>query len=325
MTHVRLGSWALAVWLLAACSAAPSPVAVRVGIIGSIDELPMFVIEERGLDRRHNLRLEATSYVGGIRIIEAMAAGAVDVGWSIGTVPLLDAAQRGIVAEQLVAIATNTLADPDRPGMGVVVAPAVNGWRDLAGKVIGVYVVNSLGGAALRVRLQRENVRDARLVEIALPNLGLALAGGTVEAVTMPEPFVTQSILRGDGRLLGWVIGGSPLERMVYTVIVARSRFLREQPETVRALLRAHLDAVEWIDGHEQEARSIVARRLGISEELGRRIGLLRWPRDARNDVSLFLAMQDVLVQGGLLKTPIAAERVFDLGALNSVLRERGR
>jgi NitT/TauT family transport system substrate-binding protein len=317
--------FALVVVVFAACSS-PTPAAiVRVGTLGSMEELAMFVIQERGLDARHRLRLETTPYPGGARIIDAMAGGSIDFSWSVGTVPLLVAAEQGVVPERAVAVAVNTFADPERPGVAVVAAPSIEGWRALDGALIGVYAVNSLGGAAARARLAREGVRDYRFVEIGMTNLGLALASGTVSAAAMPEPFVTQSILRGDGRLLGWVIGGAPLDRMVYTVITARTAFYREQRPLVTALLRAHLDAVDWINANPGPAGVLVARRLGITDELGRRVHLLRWPRDGRNDPSLFMTMQDVFVQAGVLGAPIPAARVFDVTALDNVLRASRR
>ncbi|MGH7388689.1 MAG: ABC transporter substrate-binding protein [Candidatus Rokuibacteriota bacterium] len=321
----RLARAAVALLALAACTPSSPPPAVRVGTIGSIDELPLFVIQERALDGKHGLRLETSTHPSGARIIEAMAAGSLDAAWSVGTVPLLDAAERGVVPGRIVAVATNAVADPERPGIGVVVAPTVDDWRNLGGKLIGVYAVNSLGGAALRARLNHERVESYRLVEIALPNLGLALAGGAVAAVAMPEPFVTQSTLRNDGKLLGWVIGGPPLERMVYTVLGMRSQFVRERREVTKAVLRAHLDAVAWINANPEQARMLMARRLGISDDLGRRLRLLSWPPDGRHDAVLFSAMQGVLIEIGLVGAPIPASRVFDSGALEDVLGERQR
>jgi NitT/TauT family transport system substrate-binding protein len=319
------GALAAALALLIACASPAPPPVVRVATIGSIDELPLFVIQEQGLDRKHGWRAETSSHVGGARILEEMAALTVDAAWSIGTVPLLAAAEAGAVPVHAIAIATNAVVDEQHPGIGVVVAPAVNRWQDLSGKVLGVYALNSLGGAALRTQLQRERVTGYRLVEIAMPNLGLALAGGAVAAVALPEPFVSQSVLRRDGKLLDWIIGGAPLERMVYTTVTVRTSFSRAHAETVKGMLRAHLDAVQWINANQDASRAIMARRLGITDELGRRISLTSWPADGRHAPPLFTAMQEVLMKGGLLRSVIPPERVFDTSALDAVLREHRR
>jgi NitT/TauT family transport system substrate-binding protein len=321
----RPGATLLAVLLLAGACAAPEPQTVRVGTLDSIDELPLFVMEEKGLARRHGLRLEIVPYPSGAQIIDAVGDGRLDAGWSVGTVPLLGAVERGVVPRRVVAVATNALADPEHPGIGVVVTPGIQGWADLRGKLIGVYAIDSLGGAALRARLLQEGVPGYRLVEIAMPNLGLALTDGAVAAVAMPEPFVTHSIVRGDGTLLDWIIGGEPLPRMVYTVLVARADLGRERPEIVRALVTAHLAAVRWIGEHPDEARALVARRLGITDALGRRIKLLRWPADGRGDDALFVSMQAVLVQSGLLRAPVPPDGVFRLDVLEQVLGGRSR
>jgi ABC-type nitrate/sulfonate/bicarbonate transport system substrate-binding protein len=223
----------------------------------------------------------------------------------------------------VVAVATNALADPERPGIAVVVARGVRTWDDLRGQLIGVYAIDSLGGAALRARLQRERVTGYRLVEIAMPNLGLAVTDGAVAAVAMPEPFVGHSIVRGDGVLLDWIIGGPPLERMVYTALTVRSSLAHERPALVRALIAAHLAAVAWIADNPEASRALVARRLGITETLGRQIKMLRWPADGRADDALFVSMQDVLVQHGLLRAPVPPGRVFRSDLLEDVLRGR--
>jgi NitT/TauT family transport system substrate-binding protein len=316
---------AITLALLAACALPPPPITVRVGVLGSVDELPLFVIQEQGFDRTYGVRLQPSTLMSGARILEAMAAGSLDFSWNVGTVPLLRGADDGTVPARAVAVAVNTFADRERPGIGVVASHTVKTWPDLSGQLIGVYAIDSLGGAAVRAQLQHERVADYRLVEIAMPNLGLAVGSGTVTAAVMPEPFVTQSILRGDGRLLGWVIGGPPLERMVYTVLAARAQFYHEQPEAMTALLRAHLDAVRWINANPELARAIIARRLGITDDLGRRIKLLRWAPDGRNDPALFMAMQEVLVDAGILRAPVPVHRVFEESRLNAVLPERRR
>jgi len=320
-----LRAWPLAIALgvLASCSASSPITTLRVGTIDSIDELPLFVIQEQRLDRKYGLHLKTSGQGAGARIIEALAEGSLDAGWAVGTVPLLIAAEAGIVPQRVVAVATNAFADSDRPGIGVVVTPMVFGWRDLNGSLIATYAPSSLGGAAITVQLRREGIQGYRFVQIALPNLGLALASGLVTAAAMPEPFLTQSLQRGDGKLLGWVIGGPPLERMVYAALAVRAQLYREQREAVYGLLRAHLDAVQWINANPERARSIVARRLGITDELGRQISLLRWPLDGRYDPQLFTTMQDILVEARLLRAPIPAPQIFDTTALEAVLKDR--
>jgi hypothetical protein len=80
---------------------------------------------------------------------------------------------------------------------------------------------------------------------------------------------------------------------------------------------------VAWIDEHRMEARALAAAQLGITEELGQRIAMLRWPADGRVDRRLFLEQQALLVEAGLVSRAVPAEQVVDESALEEVLGER--
>jgi CheY-like chemotaxis protein len=124
---------------------------------------------------------------------------------------------------------------------------------------------------------------------------------------SMNEPYLTQSLLRGDGKLLDWVVGGPPLERTEFTVNVFSAGFRRRNPEGVKAFLRAHLAAVRWINDHPDEARLVLARRLNLSADVARKMNLLHWPVDARTDPALLDRTQQVLLRAGLLQRPVDA------------------
>ena len=311
--------------LLAACGAPPAPpqFTLRTALFPGLSHLPYFVMQEQGFAKQNGLQFEEESYPGGDAIIDALAAGSLDVASSVGSVPLLFAAERGLIPGEVVPVAASSFADPDHLGVGVLVARTANSWKDLEGQQIAVIAPVSLGGAAIKGRLEQEGIRKYILVEIPLANMGLAVAGGNVAAATMNEPFLTQSLLRGDGKLLGPVIGGPPFERMEFTLIVFSAASYRNNPLAVKAFLRAHLQAVKWIDQNPDGARSILARRLGLSDEVGRRMNLLRWPTDARNDPALLDSMQPLLVEIGMLKEPIPARQLYDETLLDQVLAEK--
>ena len=121
----------------------------------------------------------------------------------------------------------------------------------------------------------------------------------------MNEPFLAQSLLRGDGKILGWVVGGAPFESMEFTMIVFRTEAYRNNPEAVKAFLRSHLQAVAWINQNPEAARSLLARELDMSKEVGRRVRMPRWPTDARNAPEVLNRNQMILVDIGFLKAPV--------------------
>lgn len=312
--------------LTGACAASePEPKAltpVRFGFIQAVDHLPFLVMQEQGFAERNGLRLEEEVVVGGPVALSKMSDGAMDVTYA-GSLPLLAAARQGKVPGAVVAVGAGTYSDPAHPSMAVVIAPAIRSWKDLEGRTIGTNQVGSIGEVAMRIRLRAEGVSGVRFVEIPFPNLGLAVAGGNVAAAVMIEPFTSQSLLRGDGRVLDWVIGAAPFPEFIQTFIVVRAGLAREEPEVVQAYLRAHLEAVRWIEGHRAEARGILARRLGTDDRVSAAMGMVGFVADARIDPDLLGRMQATLATADPTQTPLPNERIYDEALLEGILGEK--
>lgn len=310
--------------LLVACGV-PHPAetfSLRMGVVRTLERLPYFVIREQGFDTQHGLRFAEIAVSGAAVFMESILAGSADVGY-IGSVAVLAAAEGGLIPGKVVPVGVSAVADPDHPGVAVLSRPSVRNWKDLEGQPIAVHAINSLNGVAIKARLQHEGVRRFTFVEIPFANMGLAVAGGNVAAAAMSEPWLTQSLLRGDGTSLGWVIGGPPFEKMEFTLIVFNADVHRKNPRAVKAFLRAHLQAAEWIQQNPDRARSILAKSLELSAEVAQKVKLLRWPLDARNDPALLDGMQPTLVQLGMLKALIPAKGLYDERLLDEVLAER--
>jgi NitT/TauT family transport system substrate-binding protein len=314
----------IGVALLAACGAPPPPqqFRLRIGLYPTQDYLPYFVMQEQSFANKHGLHFAEISQPGGAAILDGFAHGSLDVGY-VGSVPVLAAAERGLIPGEAVVVGANNFADPDHPGGGLLVAPFVNTWKDLERHSIAVNATNSILTAAIKGRLKQEGVSDYSVVEISFANMGLAVAGGNVAAATMYEPFLSQSLLRGDGRLLGWIIGGPPFERLESTMIVFSADFYRGNPQAVKAFLRAHLQALEWMKQNPEVTRNILSKRLDLSKEVGLKVNMMQWPADARNNPALLEGMQPTLVQVGMLKAQVPASTLYDETLLNEVLKEK--
>lgn len=322
----RLRFAVLAVALAGCGGPSPAPaVSLRLGFFPSQDFLPYFVMQEQGFARRNGLTFVETPFVGGAAAIDAMVAGSLDVCPGVASVPILAGAERGLIPDKIMPVAANDFADRGHRGAGVVTAASIQSWKDLQGKRIAVNARISINAAGVAGRLKIEGVTEYSFVEIPLANQGLAVAGGNVAAAAMSEPFLTQALLRGDGKLLGWVVGDLPLERAEFTGTVFSGDFYRRHPQAVKAYLRAHLQAVTWINSHLERARAVLARRLELGEEVGRKVNLLSWPEDARHDPALLEGIQPLLLELGVLKSRIPAHRLYDQTLLEEVLAEKGQ
>jgi len=310
---------------LTAC-APPKPAqqsTLRIGLVGTLSSLPYYVMRDQGFDKQNGLVIIETIHQSAAPIFSAIAEGSIDGSPSGGTISVLQATQDGIIPDKGTVVSANSFADPEHPITGVVVANSISNWKDLEGQYIGVPSKTTTFAAAIIARLLQEGVKNYTMVEISVSNTGLAIAGGNIAAGVMTEPYLTQSLLRKDGKLLGWVMGGPPFEKMEYTANIFNTNIVRNNPGAVKAYLRAHMEACRWIEKNPDAARSILGKKLSLTPEVVKNVRMMRWPPDMRNDPVLLESMQPVLVKAGLLKALIPVQKLYDETLLEEVLKEK--
>jgi NitT/TauT family transport system substrate-binding protein len=321
----HLISLALAAFTLLIClpACAPEPqYNLRIGYIGTQSCLPYLVIQEKGLDKKYGFQLTGTEYPSGEALNSDTIAGKLDGGIT-GTVSVINAAETGLVPDKIIAVAAGNLVDRDHPYMGVLVANSINNWQDLKGKRIATNAFYSHITAAIKGRMQIEGVPDYELVIMPIANMGLAVADETVDAAALVEPYLTQSLLRKDGKLLGWIVGGPPFEKMAVTMLIFNSGYYRSNTPAVKAFLMAYLDSLQWIAKEPGQARLLIGRKLKLSDDVTQKILMMTFAPDGHNDPAILESIQQVLVSTGMLKASIPAGRLYDETLLNEVLKER--
>jgi ABC-type nitrate/sulfonate/bicarbonate transport system substrate-binding protein len=290
---------------------------LRVGIFYAADCLPYYVMRDRGLDKEFALDLQNTVYPGGAAMLKALFEGSLDLATGVGTSAVMASAENGTVPQKAVCFSAYGFFDKRHPSIALLEGTSFNTIKDLKGQLIGVNAKVSAGASAIVERLQHFGIIDYKLVEIDYVNMGLAVAGGNIAAAVMTEPFLTQSLLRKDGMFVD--ISESPFAE-VYSTQLVRTDIFKNNPGAVKAFLGAHIAACKWIEKNPKQARSIVAKQLGITDEIAQKMNLLNWPADARNNPAAMLDIQPYLIQLGQIKGPIPPGNLFDETLLNEVL-----
>jgi ABC-type nitrate/sulfonate/bicarbonate transport system substrate-binding protein len=308
----------------AACTGAPaSPgMTIRVGIYPTIDMLPLYVMEHEGIASRHGFTLvKSEPYAGGLAVAEALAKDEVDVAYP-GIVPLLSLAAKGTVPADVIVVGCASAADQEHPVTAVVTGAGIQTWKDLEGRQVATHSATSTAAATFIARMKAEGFSRFEFVIIGFPDMGLAVRDGTVAAALMDEPYLTQSLLRGDGHVLGYTMGQPPLPSTPVVAIAARAE-LAGTPQ-LAAFVRSHVEAVRFIRDHPTEARNLLVRELGVSKEVAAQVQLRYSPPDARLDVNGLAQLQGILVDAGALAGALDLSSLYSPGILESILAPDG-
>jgi NitT/TauT family transport system substrate-binding protein len=215
MSRIRnacLGALAAAGLVLAACSpGSPSGetdaseqadgglTPITVGLLTIAPAAAVQYGIDKGVFDKHGLDVTVQIAQGGAAMLPAVSTGQLDFG--VGNpLSVLVAASQG-VDMRIVSGYSFSLADGD--DINAIVTRADSGitsWKNLAGKKVSVNAVNTQGDLTIKESVASDggDPDAVEFIEVAFPDALAQLDGGNVDAVWIPEPFLSQAVASPD-------------------------------------------------------------------------------------------------------------------------------
>lgn len=279
---------------------------LRVGAALNDAYIEAFYARDRGFFAQNNVNAEIQPLGNGGRILQAVVAGAIDVGLGELT-QVANAIERGAA---LAVFAGGAVTDPARPTLVLCVAKssAVRTAKDLDGQTIAVSTLNSLPAAATTLWLERggADLGSVKLFELPLGEMAQALERGTVAAALMGEPFLSDN--KDAVRRLS-VPFDSVARSFYINCWYAQRDWLAKNADTVRRFTSAIYAAGGWANAHPAESAAIEATYVKLDPAQ-----LRTMPRNAFAvglDPKLMQPVLDVAVRYKMLPSPLAARDVI--------------
>jgi ABC-type nitrate/sulfonate/bicarbonate transport system substrate-binding protein len=242
----------LALGMVAGAGAAPETANVPFGVSQSPQLCAQIVVAlEQGYFKKEGITPAIKWTPSGREFAEAFAARAVVMGTS-GEQPATNLVHRGLPVKIFAQL--SEMSD----GLGVVVKKEVQRPEDLYGKKVAFFP-GTTSELLFQGFVRRYNLDASKLQQfhMDMAESGLAFVRGDVDAVFVWEPNATRA-LRAGGKLLATgsrslVPGQEGPHRMApgHGVFSISTDFARDNPQTVRAVLRALATANEYLQSKE--------------------------------------------------------------------------
>jgi len=222
---------------------------------------PPFLLEQR--DERlveqlqaRGARVEWVEFQAGPPLLEAMRAGAVDIGY-VGETPPVFAQAGGV---PFVYVAT----DPPAPRAEAIIVPGgspIQTVAQLAGKRVAVNRGSNVHYLLVRA-LEREKLTlaDVEVVFLAPADARAAFDSGKVDAWVIWDPFLAAAELDGARVLRD---GQGLVDNHLFYVV--RRELAAQRPDLVRVVLDQYQELSAWAATHHQDAARILATSSGIA------------------------------------------------------------
>lgn len=288
---------------------------VRIGFFPNLTHAPALIAYQKGYyaAQMKGVKVDVKEFVSGTTLSEAFAAGALDIGL-IGPGPVINAAAKGMPIQIIAGVSEAGAVLIARQGSGV------SSLKDLAGKKVAVPSLGNTQDILLRAMLGSENLKsqdnggNVTLSSVPPTDVAAAFASKQLDAAIVPEPW--GALLQSQGNtLIGdeksvWRGGDYPA-----ALVIVNTKFAAANPEIVKGFLRAHLQAIRFINNSPAAAEKVIGDALLklAKQKLDPRVlqaALKRTPVSADVNLEALKAYGQLTVDAGYTR------RLPDFGAL---------
>lgn len=252
---------ALAIAAVPVLAFADTPLTVGKSIATASVMLPANLGVEFGIFKKHGLDVKVADFTGGSKLIQAMAAGSVDIGIATGT-------GMGFTAKGAPILAICEYEAKMYPtAIAVKWDSSIHTLDGLKGKRIGV---SSPGSFTDWVADQLARQRGWGPNGIAKVDIGNGLASGvagfrtdTIDADIFSTAEIFEMEEKHEGRMLADVADFTG--NLAAGAIFATKDAMANHPDAIRAFLAGWLETVDFMRHHKNEAVAAESKLTGLS------------------------------------------------------------
>jgi ABC-type nitrate/sulfonate/bicarbonate transport system substrate-binding protein len=265
MVGMRLKSAILLAALAFAATGAAAQDLIRVGKAGreAFSFVPVDIGDQMGIFKKHNLKVEISSFAGDARLQQAMAADAIDMSLSSGV---------GMAFIVKGAPVKTVAAFADPPLLFALVVPKDSPLKspaDLNGRTIGVsgvgsvtqWLVNQIavkqgwGLGAIQVIGIGENAARVAAVK------SRSIDGGVVDIAS-----ALNYVKSGEGRILGRF--NDTVRDFHVHVMFATDKSIQQKPKAITAFIAGWFESVDFMRKNKEKSVEIAAEVMGTDKDL---------------------------------------------------------
>lgn len=256
------------------------------------------------------VKIESFVFNAGPSAIEALFGGQIDVAY-VGPNPAINGylASGGQGIRIISGVASGGASFVVRNDSGI------ESIKDLGDKKFASPQLGNTQDVALRKYLMdngfktTENGGNVTVVPITPADILTLMLKMEIDGAWVPEPWATRLVKEANGKIFVderelWPPDG----KFVTANIIARTDYLKENPDIIKRLLQAHIDKTEWINENKEQA--ITTFNGALKKITGQTI-----PEDEIRDALMRLELTYDPIKESLFKM---AENAYELGYLGN-------
>jgi len=281
----------------------------KLGYMKIVDNAAMFMAMEKGFFKAEGLELETVPMAGGAVIVQGVASGDLQFGWT-NVISLYQARAAGFDFKLIAGGASNVKGKNESHAIQVGKDSPIKTAKDLEGKTVAVNTLNNIVHLMAMAWVDKNGGSSTKVkfVEVPFPQMEAALSAGKIDAVSVHEPFATAALQKGGVRMLAqpW---GDVLPKFLIASWFASDKWIAKNRKTAQAFVRAVNRGIDAIHADPDASRAAMVKWAGLKPELAGKIGLPVFEKSiSEKDVQ---ATIDLTQKYKLISKPIRARDVI--------------
>ncbi|KAA2266082.1 ABC transporter substrate-binding protein [Solihabitans fulvus] len=305
---------------------------LRLGFFPNVTHAPALIGKAKGLFDKElgsSTKLTTQSFNAGPDEVNALLGDSLDIAY-IGSGPAINAYTKSNGA------AVRLISGAVSGGAQLVVKSGITTPEQLKGKTIATPQLGNTQDVSLKKWLASNHLTigdgpdQVKVTNLENPKTLDAFRNGQVDGGWLPEPWASRLVLDAGASVLVDEKSLWPDGKFPSTVVIVRTKFLEEHPQTVQAFLRGNLAAIDWATKNQAEAKTAVNDQLkqlagstlspAVLDRAFQGITLTADPVAAQ-----FPQLAKDSVTAGVVKSEANLKGFADLGPVNDALKAAGR
>ena len=278
--------------------------------------LPLKMAHTKGFYQKEGLEVEIILIAGALGV-RAVLGNSVEFSTASGSI--LAAAARGVPVK-LVSVITS------RPTFDLISEPKVQNFQQLKGKLVGISTRGGTFEHITRLILEKNSLHpDKDVTILALgrqDDIHLALKAGRISAAIFSPPRSLMLYRDGFHKLAA---SGDYLPHYPIGGLGVTDELIKQRPADIQAFVRATMRAITYYRQNRAESLKFISKELKMPDE-SLAAQMFDWHQtvladEGRPSQAWINGVLDFTQKSLELKTPIAAEQVFDFSFVDKAAR----
>ena len=234
---------------------------IRVAFFPSIGHIiPIVGLEEKIFEKGigEEKQIETKLFDSGPQVIESIFSGSIDVAY-VGPGPIIN----GFLKSDGKDI--KILSGAASGGASFIIQPnsGLESLENFDGKRIASPQISNSQDVSLRHYLESHDLKSVEnggtvfVLNISNPDIYTLFAKGDIDGAWVPEPWATILVQELDGIRLFNEEKLWPNEEFASVLLIVRTEYLENNPETIQKWVESHEKIVTWINSNPDKSKSL--------------------------------------------------------------------